>query len=401
MRVLFVCHRLPYPPNRGGKIRPFHMIQHLSQSHAVTVASLAASDEELRQGAGLADLGVKVIAEVLPPAARWRQAVASLPTASPSSAAYFWSSRLHRRILEAAGRGGFDLVMVHCAFVGRYVDGIPARLRILDFGDLDSAKWATYARHRRLPLSVGYALEARKLRRLEARLASTFDRITVTTAGEGNAFAALGVDRPFRVIPNGVDTSYFQPRPDPGADVHTLAFLGRMDYFPNVDGVRWFVGEVLPLIRRKVPDASLRIVGSSPVPSIQRLASHPGVTVTGTVPDVRAHLRDAAVSIAPLRIARGTQNKILESIAMGLPVVATSAAAMGIQAVPRRHLATADDAATFADCVVRLLQDQGGRQELAETARREVLTAHDWAVSMRILDTVVGDSELRGVAGPA
>jgi polysaccharide biosynthesis protein PslH len=389
LRILFICHRLPYPPNRGGKIRPFHMIQHLSRNHAVTVASLAASDEELRQGAGLADLNVKVIAEVLPPVARWRQAVTALPTGAPSSAAYFWSARLRRRVLQAAGEGPFDLVMVHCAFVGPYADDIAAKLKILDFGDMDSAKWATYARHRGLPLSLGYALESRKLRRLEARLAARFDRITVTTRGEGDTFRALDVDRPFRVIPNGVDTSYFKPRPDPGPEGRTLVFLGRMDYFPNVDGVRWFVSDVWPRVQRQLPDARLRIVGSSPVAAIRRLADLPGVTVTGSVPDVRPHLQDAAVSLAPLRIARGTQNKILESMAMGLPVVATSAAAAGIQAQPGRHLLAADDATAFADCVVGLLTDQTRRQDLARTAQQEVLSAHDWSASMRLLDDVL------------
>jgi sugar transferase (PEP-CTERM/EpsH1 system associated) len=390
MRILFICHRLPHPPNRGGKIRPYHMIRHLSGRHRVTVASLAASDEELREGEGLLRLGVEVIAELLPPATRWRHAVAALPTTTPSSAAYFWSPALRRRILDAAGTG-FDVVMVHCAFVGPYAARVPARLRIMDFGDLDSAKWGSYARQRRLPLSLGYALEARKLRRLEARLASTFDRITVTTPGEGTTFATLGVNRPCRVIPNGVDTSYFQPRLDPGPAARTLVFLGRMDYFPNVDGIGWFVREVLPLVRRRAPDVELRIVGSSPVSAVRRLARDRGVTVTGSVPDVRPYMHDAALSIAPLRIARGTQNKILESMAMGLPVVATSAAAGGIQAQRGRHLLAADDPSAFADSVVALLQDQARRRDLVTAARRDVLAAHAWPASMQLLDDLIAD----------
>jgi sugar transferase (PEP-CTERM/EpsH1 system associated) len=389
MKLLFICHRLPYPPNRGGKIRPFNMIRHLAQRHQVWVASLAGSAEELRDGQALREHGVELLAELVPPAVRWRQSVAALPTAQPSSAAYFWSPALRRRIEAASSQVGFDAVMVHCAFVGAYADGIPSRLRIMDFGDLDSAKWAAYAHHRPLPLSLGYALESRKLRRHEQRLAAAFNRVTVTTSGELDEFRRLGVDRPATVIPNGVDTRYFRDVVDQDGESATVVFLGRMDYFPNIDGVQFFVREVLPLVRQKVPHAEFRIVGSSPGPAIRRLARLPGITVTGTVPDVRPHLRDTAVSVAPLRIARGTQNKILESMAAGVPVVATTAAAKGIQAAGGRHLLVADDPNTFAEAVVALLQDRARRRDLVEAARREVLSAHDWPASMRILDSVL------------
>src|SRR5262245_52529151 len=227
MKLLFICHRLPYPPNRGGKIRPFNMIRHLAQHHQVWVASLAGSAEELRDGQALREHGVELLAELLPPAVRWRQTVAALPTTHPSSAAYFWSPALRRKVQEVSREVGFDAVMVHCAFVGAYADGIPSRLRVMDFGDLDSAKWAAYARHRKGPLALGYALEARKLRRHEQRLAAAFDRITVTTSGELDEFRRLGIDRPATVIPNGVDTRYFQDVVDQDGESATVVFLGR------------------------------------------------------------------------------------------------------------------------------------------------------------------------------
>jgi sugar transferase (PEP-CTERM/EpsH1 system associated) len=365
------------------------MIRHLSQRHDVVVASLAASAEELQQGQRLRELGVELIAELLPPSTRWRQAVSALPTTQPSSAAYFWSSRLKRRVDTAAAHTGFDGIIVHCAFMGRYLEGLTSGFRLLDFGDIDSGKWSSYARHRAWPLSMGYALEAHKLSRHERMLADAVDRITVTTSGERDELRRIGSPRPATIVPNGVDVTYFQEAANRRVDTRALVFLGRMDYFPNIDGIHFFAHEIFPLVRRKLPDASLCVVGSNPVPSVRRLARLDGVTVTGSVPDVRPFLRDAVISVAPLRLARGTQNKILESMASGLPVVATSAAAKGIQATPGRHLLVGDDPTAFAEAVVALLEDAVRREDLVAAARREVLSAHDWSASMRILDAVI------------
>src|SRR5262249_46278616 len=179
-------------------------------------------------------------------------------------------------------------------------------------------------------------------------LALRFDQCSVTTQHERESFQNLRVTIPCTVIPNGVDTSYFRRTGNHGGSASVIVFLGRMDYFPNIDGVRYFVKEVLPLVRAKMPNVEFRIVGSNPSSKIQELAKTPRITVTGHVPDVRDYVGDAAVSIAPLRIARGTQNKILESMAMGVPVVASSQAAKGIDAVPGRDFLVAEKAQEFA-----------------------------------------------------
>jgi len=389
MRILFVCHRLPYPPNRGGKIRPFNMIRHLSRQHSVVVATLAESPAELDAGQPLRSHCAEVLVELLPPTTRWRQAVAALPTATPSSVAYFSSARLRARIAEAARHAPFDAIIVHCAFVAHHVDGIPAGLRVMDYGDLDSAKWAAYASHRALPLSLGYALESRKLRAHERRLATRFDQCTVTTQGERDEFLALQVDRPCTVIPNGVDAGHFSPAPEAATGTTSLVFLGRFDYFPNIDGARYFAEEIFPEVRRRVPGCTLQIVGANPAKVVRELASRPGVQVCANVPDVRPFLQGAAVSVAPLRIARGTQNKILESMAMGVPVVATRQAARGIQAVAGEHLLVADGPKDFAESVTRLLQAPGLRATLTRAAREQIARTHHWPASMAILDEVL------------
>jgi sugar transferase (PEP-CTERM/EpsH1 system associated) len=388
MNILFVCHRLPFPPNRGGKIRPFHMIQHLGQQHSVVVASLAESEQEIRAGSGLKQYCSELIVEMVPRWVRWVRAFGALLFNRPSSVAYFGSPKLRRRIQAIAQSVNFDVIIVHCAFVAQYVTDIPARLRILDFGDLDSGKWFDYSRCRAFPLSLGYGLEARKLRSFERELAVLFDQCTVTTFGELEEYKKLDVVVPSTVIPNGVDLGSVETNRNLGRS-NVIAFVGRMDYFPNIDAMLYFAREIFPVIRKTLPSVELRIIGSNPVPAVRGLASIPGVTVTGHVPDVRPYLGDATVSVAPLRIARGTQNKILESMALGIPVVATPMAAKGVQAAPGRHLLVAENSEDFARKVTGLLRNAELRRDLSESARRQIEKAHSWRSSMNILDDIL------------
>jgi sugar transferase (PEP-CTERM/EpsH1 system associated) len=386
MNILFVCHRLPFPPNRGGKIRPFHMIEHLGRSHSVSVASLAHTEEELAQGQPLKDYCHDVIAEVLPNRTRWTRAVSSLVTPTPSSVAYFYSGKLAKRIREAWHRGRFDAVIVHCAFAAQYVSGLQCGLRILDFGDVDSVKWRDYSEHRPFPLSIGYRIEAHKLRRFERSMASQFDLCTATTQGELDEVRRFSPERAAAVIPNGVDLSYFAPRLKNPHDSSVIVFLGRMDYYPNIDAVLSFARDVFPLVRAAVPQAQFRIIGSDPSRSVIDLAKIPGISVTGHVPDVRPHLMDAALAVAPLRIARGTQNKILQFLAMGIPVVSSTAAAKGVAVEAGTHLLVADEPARFAAEVVRLIKDPDLRERLSREGRLPLASTHSWPASMAILD---------------
>lgn len=392
MNILFVCHRFPYPPNRGGKIRPFQMIRHLNQKHRVTVASLAHSQEEVQQGNDLARHCSEVLVEVLPGPKRWIQAVGALPTPTPSSVHYFHSTKLLNRVEELHQRRGFDAVIVHCAFVAEYVRNISAPFRMLDFGDLDSRKWSDYARYRAFPWSAGYALEAFKLLRVEQELARQFDYCTVTAQGELESYKEMGASTPARVIPNGVDTDYYRLSGTHRQDSPTVVFLGRMDYYPNVAGTLEFVEKVWPRIRSKIPEAKFRIVGSNPVAKIQALQDRDGISVTGYVPDVRPHVADAGVAVAPLSIARGTQNKVLECMAMGIPVVASSQVAKGVQAIPGRHLLVGNTNEEFAEQVVALLEDPERRIKMADEARQQVISAHSWSESMKLLDEVLEPS---------
>jgi sugar transferase (PEP-CTERM/EpsH1 system associated) len=389
MNILFVCHRVPYPPKRGGKIRPFNIIRHLhGQGHRVTVASLARTDAELAEARELSQHCTEVLAEVLPDRIAYPQMVARLPTPAPSSFGYFWSNRLARRIEAAARATRFDLVFVHCSSVASLVEGVAAPLRIIDFGDMDSQKWREYAGHRPFPLSFGYWLEAVKLERRERRIAQAFDLATCTTRAELESLRALGATGPSDWFPNGVDAGFFAPDDTP-YEPDLIAFVGRMDYFPNQQGVTGFCRDILPALRARRPGVRFAIVGADPPESIRALAREPGVEVTGSVPDVRPHVRRAALTVAPLAIARGTQNKILESMAMGVPVVCSREASGGVDAVAGEHLLVASEPGEWVEAIDRVLGDAALRTRLAVAGRERVLSHHSWAASMRRLDGII------------
>jgi sugar transferase (PEP-CTERM/EpsH1 system associated) len=388
MKILYVCHRVPYPPQRGGKIRPFNMISHFSKRHEVTVASLARSQQELDAANGLRAHCKNLICERVTPFGAYGRMLSRAPTTIPFSMGYFYSPTLDRRIRELLSQERFDLIFVHCSSVAQYVARVTDVPKILDFGDMDSQKWLIYGQVRAFPISLVYHLEGRKLEREERRLSPRFDLNTCTTREELATLRAFGTGVDSDWFPNGVDHGYFAPSGEP-YDPDLISFVGRMDYYPNQEAMVRFCRDTLPLIRRERPSAKLSIIGANPSSQIKQLASIPGVTVTGSVPDVRPYVTRSAVNVAPLRIARGTQNKILESMAMGVPVVTSEVAARGVDAVPGQHLLCATTPAEECRAVVELLENRQRREELAAMARARVLSHHDWRASMLRLDSII------------
>jgi len=389
MRVLVVCHRLPFPPSRGGKIRPFNIIRHLkSQGHSVTVASLARSDQEAEEGQGLREYCDELLYEVITEPVATLKMLARLPTTVPSSMGYFHSDKLAAKIRSAHARQEFEFVLVHCSSVAPYVVDIRHVPKIFDLGDVDSQKWLIYSRVRGFPLSLGYWLEGRKLQRAEKRLARHFDLCTCTTRAELDTFDGFSTGTPSGWFPNGVDAEFFSPTDQP-YDPETICFVGRMDYFPNQAAMHDFCRHVWPLLRDRRPELKLQIVGADPAKHIKALADLPGVTVTGSVPDVRPFVTASVLTVAPLSIARGTQNKILESMAMGVPVVSSREAAGGVDALPDRHFLVADSPRQYRDAILRLLENPAERARLAGAGRDRIISHHDWSHSMEMFDQLV------------
>jgi polysaccharide biosynthesis protein PslH len=393
MRILYVCHRFPFPPRRGGTIRPFNMIKHLSQSHEVVVCSLSRSERETQDAQGIAPHCAEFHIGQVDNRFQTLRMLATLPTPLTASASFFHSSQLARTIKRLLATQKFDLIFVHCSSVAHYVAHVQGIPKILDFGDMDSQKWLEYARHKPFPLSLGYGWEGVRLRAEEKRLARRFDLCTTITRAERQTLINYGVSTPTDWFPNGVDNSFFAPAASADVqapyDPNIIVFIGRMDYFPNQQCMLDFCANVLPKLQAQRPALKLQIVGAEPSAEIRQLAQLPGVTVTGTVPDVRPYVTQAALTVAPLRIARGTQNKILEAMAMGTPVVCSSAAAGGVDAVPGEHFITADAPEDMCNAVLRVLQNPAERARLAEAGRARVLTNHAWPHSMQRLDVII------------
>ena len=399
MNILYVCHRFPFPPKRGGKIRPFNMIKHLSATHAVTVASLARSDVEAKEGAGITAHCAEFLMGRVDNSVQTARMVARLPTLRPSSFGFFYSPELAEKIRLALTRKRYDLIFVHCSSVASYVAEVQGIPKILDCGDMDSHKWLEYAQYKRFPLSAGYWLEGHKLLREEKRLARKFDLCTATTRAEWETLNGYGVDVPTEWFPNGVDSHYFAPI-DSAYDPDTVSFIGRMDYYPNQECMFEFCAVTLPKLRARRPNIKLMIIGADPSPAVRRLGELPGVTVTGSVLDVRPYVRCSALMVAPLNIARGTQNKILEAMAMGVPVVTSRIAAGGVDAVDEQHFLVADSTDDYVRKILRVLEDAGERKRLARAGRARMLSHHAWPKSMQRLDRII-DRCLNGATAGA
>ncbi|HXH82031.1 MAG TPA: TIGR03087 family PEP-CTERM/XrtA system glycosyltransferase [Candidatus Tectomicrobia bacterium] len=390
MRILMLAHRLPYPPTTGDKVRAYHVARHLAASHRLTLACLV--DEPLpAERIAAFRRWVPDVEHVVIDRRRHRaRALLGLAAGASATVRYFDAPGLRRRVEARLREASFDLVYVSSSSMAQYVPAPAPAPVVMDFVDVDSDKWAQYAARLAFPASLVYGLEARRLRRAEQAAAAAAAHCLVATREEQRLLLAIAPDAPSTVVANGVDLEYFAPRPAPGT-APTIVFTGAMDYFPNVDAVVHFADGAFRLVRRRVPDARFVIVGKNPARAVRQLGSREGVEVVGGVPDVRPYLREALVAVAPLRVARGVQNKVLEAMAMGLPVVASPKAFEGLEAEPGRDLVVAHGEETFADAVVALLGDRDARRRMGAAARRFVEERHAWPVTLAPLDRVVAD----------
>ena len=373
------------------------MIRHLTAAgHQVTVCSLARSDDEALDGEGIAPYCAGYEMGRVTDWVQFARMLVRLPTPTPSSMGFFYSSALDAQVRRLLDSRKWDLIMVHCSTAAQYVAHVRDIPKILDFGDMDSQKWLEYAHYKSFPLSLGYRLEGAKLLACEKRLARHFDVCTTTTLAEWETLQGYGLDVDTDWFPNGVDTDYFSPT-DGAYDPDTISFIGRMDYYPNQECMARFCADVWPLLKAQRPLLRLLIVGADPTPAMRRLGEIDGVTVTGSVPDVRPYVRKSALMVAPLRIARGTQNKILEAMAMGVPVVTSSVAAGGVDALAGAHFVVADTPQAQVQAILDVIQHPKERKRLAEAGRQRMLTRHAWSRSMARLDNIM-DRSVRNFA---
>ncbi|MDR1424000.1 MAG: TIGR03087 family PEP-CTERM/XrtA system glycosyltransferase [Azoarcus sp.] len=392
--LLYLTHRIPYPPNKGDKVRSFHILRHLARTHRVFLGTFIDDPDDFRHLETLKEWcqGVRAIGIV--PRLRRVASLRGLALGEALSLPYYRSRSLARWAVETAV---WERIAVAVAFSGpmaQYLDVPGLTRRVIDFCDVDSAKWMEYAAAKRWPLAWLYRREGRRLAAFERAAALASDASLFSTEAERELFACAAPDAAGKAtaMRNGVDAAYFSPDHElpnpypPGGPV--LVFTGAMDYWPNIDAVRWFVREVLPLVRQRQAQARFWIVGRNPSPAVLDLAGE-AVTVTGAVADVRPYLAHADVVEAPLHIARGIQNKVLEAMAMARPVVLAAASANGLAAKAGEECEVAARAEEFAAATLRLLEDAGGRQRMGRLAREAMLARHDWEANLAVLDRVL------------
>ncbi|MDB5415389.1 MAG: putative glycosyltransferase [Rubritepida sp.] len=389
-RLLFLCHRIPYPPEKGDKIRAWHMLEHLTRSWEVDLGCLVDDRADFDHVPTLERHCATV--EACWTGSRSEaafRALRQLRPGRPLSLGWFHEARLQRWVEAQLDTRRHDAVFVYSSAMAPYAMGAghPGLHRVLDMVDVDSEKWRAYAADARPPMRQVWAREARTLLAFEREAAADFDRTLFVSAAEAAHFAALAPECADRLdhVDNGVALARFDPalptQSPYSGERPAIVFTGTMDYRPNVEAVAWFAREVMPQLAGR---AEFHIVGANPAPAVRALAQLPGIFVTGTVPDVRPYIAHAAVAVAPLRIARGIQNKVLEAMAMGRPVVASPEAYEGVRARPGRDILVADGAAEMAQRVTEVLD--GKHPELGLAGRAAVMAGHDWRATLRRLD---------------
>lgn len=407
LKILVVTHNVPYPPNKGDKIRSWNLIKELAKNNELHLVSLVRDKEDQKYQDKLSETcQCAILVQINPLRAKLRAALALFSKKSLTEA-FFKNKEATLAVENLCRRHDFDAKLAICSSVGSYVlksskvDGKDREvLRAIDFVDVDSAKWKRYSLVSKPPRSWLYWSEFKRLARLERELYKNFEISVLTTSREKQVLAAICSDDSEKtlVCPNGIDTSFFKPLKEMpadykqldgfgGKDSKAIVFVGQMDYLPNVDAAIYFYRLVLPELKRKHKNLQFLIVGRKPVPKLSEVCKT--AIITGEVDDVRPWIHAASVFVAPMRLAFGVQNKVLEAMACKIPVVSSERILNGMTAEPGRDLLLANSPSQFQKQVDYLLSDEELRQKVAEAGYRYVLKNHDWSSSARILETAI------------
>ena len=386
--LLYLAHRIPYPPDKGEKVRAWHFLRHFAERYRIHLACFVDDPADARHIARMQEICASVSWRRLMPMRARLRSLPGIAAGRPLTQGYFHDRGLQWAIDHIVARHRPERIFVFSSAMAPYVERHRAACTLIDMVDVDSEKWRHYAEATSgLPRLV-YRREARTLLELERRAASLADRVTFVSRAEADLFRRLAPEFAARIghVDNGVDTRYFDPDQDfanPFEGAPAIVFVGTMNYRPNIDAVRWFLTEVMPRLRSRLPSPAFWVVGAHPNATVRRLAGG-DVRVTGQVADVRPYLAHAAVVVAPLRIARGVQNKVLEAMAMAAPVIATPQAREGLEACRDDEIVEAGDAADFAAAIGRILEEGGAA--IGRRARRRVCRDYSWEASFAALD---------------
>jgi sugar transferase (PEP-CTERM/EpsH1 system associated) len=392
--ILFLVHRIPYPPNKGDKIRSFHFLKFLADGYRVHLGAFVDDPEDWRHAPAVREYCAEACLLPLRPFSAKLRSLRGLLSGEPLSLPYYRDSRMSAWVDDIVKRPGLKGVLVFSSAMAQYAEGHGSLPRIIDFVDVDSDKWRQYAAKKPWPANWIYSREAERLFAFDRGIAQAFEHSLFVSRQEADLFLSLAPETSGRVSPleNGVDTGYFRPDadyPNPyPAEAEVMVFTGAMDYWANGDAVVWFADEVFPELRRRCGKAEFYVVGSRPTEAVSALGRRAGVTVTGAVPDIRPYLRHARFAVAPLRIARGVQNKVLEALAMAKLVLASPAAMEGIEADSSLDIRIAERAEQWHEAGLDLLRE--GRAPLESVGNRDfVVRRYGWARSLNRLGALL------------
>ncbi|MGE0179281.1 MAG: TIGR03087 family PEP-CTERM/XrtA system glycosyltransferase [Sphingomonas sp.] len=392
--ILFLAHRIPFPPDRGDKIRSWQLIKRLARRGRVHLACFADDEADAAHLTGLRAALGDALGETHVEVRRTGKAAAgarAIATDKPVSLTLFHSQILRRFVEHLLNRRGIEAIFAFSGQMAQFVPPVPGVPFIMDFGDVDSAKFAAYADEASAPMRWLYRREAMRLFAFERAVARRADYTTFVSEAEARLFRdATGLAN-IRALSNGIDFDHFSPDADFPAlpasergDGPILLFTGQMDYPPNIAAVSWFAREVIP----RLDEARFVIAGRAPTVDVRALEGE-RVTVTGAVDDMRSWLAAADVVVAPLTIARGIQNKVLEAMAMARPIVASPAAFEGIEAEPGRHLEVAEGTEAMAVTIGKLLADVDAAAAMGVAARQRVVESYSWSSRLADLDSML------------
>ncbi|MDE3058345.1 MAG: glycosyltransferase [Bacteroidota bacterium] len=388
MNLLFLTSRLPYPPHRGDKLKIYNLIKHLSQrGHEITLLSFISTRKEKISSTALLEFCVEVKAIHLPLYQSILNCLFNIFSAAPFQIFYFKSRKMKRLIETTLSSGDFDAIHVHLIRMAQYgvdVTGIP---RILDLTDAGSLYLERFLKVTKNPFfKLFLKSELKRLKQYETVL-EKFDTCLVCSAVDKESLFLRAPHAKIDLLYNGIDLDYFTPDGSVAADSSRIVYTGNMSYYPNADGVVFFVNKVFPLVQQKLPHSKLFIVGQKPSRKIRSL-QNTNIIVTGFVSDIREHYLRSTVAIAPIRFGAGTLNKVLEPMALGVPVVATSIAAEGLPVHDEREILIADSPEDFAGNIVRLLTNAQLRKDISENARQLVRNLYSWSSIASTLENV-------------
>ncbi len=384
MDVLYLSHCVPNPPDKGEKIRAFHELERLASEHAVHLVCFAKQRAEVKFAHELENRCASVYVEALRPSVALMKAAVRFACGGCLTTSYYFSDKMLRHVRSLPRP---DATVVYSSAMAQYAPReAPV---ILDMVDVDSEKWLQYSKVR-FP-GFAYSIEGGRLRRKEAEYGQQAVCTFLSTEAETRLFQDFAPRSAARTMGNGVDFEYF----DPAACAHDatlerrryIVFVGAMDYFPNADAVTWFAEAVFPALRKQLPELEFIIAGRDPSPAVQRLAQTPGVVVTGSIPDVRPYLLNALAVVAPLRIARGIQNKVLEALALGKTVYASDAVCRTFGHNPPAGVVCCDSAEAFQS---HLTERVRGHASQDDAIRRSAKTRFTWDANIALLQEALG-----------